>query len=96
MASNIKINLLRNKPKFTSNLGENNYRVYTPGEAITEQKDFMRLNLTFVYIEICLINFLQRTRNICGRWRHQVIGRWCRETDQQTHLRDTDEEQIHG
>lgn len=43
MASNIKINLLRNKPKYTSNLGENNYRVYTPGEAITEQKDFMRL-----------------------------------------------------
>lgn len=50
MASNIKINLLRNKPKFTSNLGENNYRVYTPGEAITEQKDFMRLNLSFVYL----------------------------------------------
>lgn len=44
MESNIKINLLRDKPKYTSNLGENNYRVYTPGEAITEQKDFMRLN----------------------------------------------------
>ena len=43
MASNIKINLLKNKPKYTANLGENNYRVYTPGEPITEQKDFMRL-----------------------------------------------------
>lgn len=43
MASNIKINLLRNKPKYTANLEENNYRVYTPGESITEQKDFMRL-----------------------------------------------------
>jgi hypothetical protein len=42
MASNIKINLLRNKPKYTANLGENNYRVYTPGEVITGQADFMR------------------------------------------------------
>lgn len=47
MASNIRINLLRNKPKFTVNLGENNYRVYTPGEPITEQKDFMRLKSFF-------------------------------------------------
>lgn len=39
----IKINLLINKPTYTANLGENNFRVYTPGEAITEQKDFMRL-----------------------------------------------------
>lgn len=42
MASNIKIKLLRNKPKYTANLGENNYRVYTPGEVITGQADFMR------------------------------------------------------
>lgn len=50
MASNIKINLLRNKPKYTANLGENNYRVYTPGESITEQKDFMRLIICFDWI----------------------------------------------
>lgn len=42
MESNIKINLLINKPKYTANLSENNFRVYTTGEAITEQKDFMR------------------------------------------------------
>lgn len=50
MDSNIKINLLRNKSKFTSNLGENNYRVYTPGESITEQKDFMRLVKLWFYL----------------------------------------------
>lgn len=38
----INISLIKNKPKYTSNLGENDYRVYTPGETITEQKDFMR------------------------------------------------------
>jgi len=48
MASNIKINLLKDKPKYTANLGENNYRVYTPGEPITEQKDFMRGHGTYV------------------------------------------------
>lgn len=42
MESEIKINLLKNKAKYTANLGENDYRVYTPGETITEQKDFMR------------------------------------------------------
>ena len=42
MDSNIKINLLINKPKYTANLSENNFRVYTTGEVITEQKDFMR------------------------------------------------------
>lgn len=40
--NNIKINLLRNKPKYTANLGDGNHRIYTPGEVITEQKDFMR------------------------------------------------------
>lgn len=48
MASNIKINLLRDKPKYSANLSDNNYRVYTPGESITEQKDFMRLVKLFL------------------------------------------------
>jgi hypothetical protein len=43
MSANIKVNLLREKPKYTSNLGDNGIRIYTPGEVITEQKDFMRL-----------------------------------------------------
>lgn len=43
MTSNIRINLLREKPKYSSNIGENEFRIYTPGEVITEQKDFMRL-----------------------------------------------------
>lgn len=38
----IKINLLINKAKYTANLGDNNCRIYTTGEIITEQKDFMR------------------------------------------------------
>ncbi|KAG5680110.1 hypothetical protein PVAND_009636 [Polypedilum vanderplanki] len=46
--ANIKINLLMNKAKYTSDLGENNCRIYTTGEVITEQKDFMRGHGTYV------------------------------------------------
>jgi hypothetical protein len=40
--ANIKINLLMNKGKYTSDLGDRNCRIFTTGEVITEQKDFMR------------------------------------------------------
>lgn len=42
MESEMKINLLKNQPKYTANLGENDFKIYTPGGSITEQKDFMR------------------------------------------------------
>lgn len=57
--SSIKINLLINKPKYTSNLGDNNFRVYTPGESITEQKDFMRsVNLQTFYFSSFNLNVI--------------------------------------
>lgn len=42
METNVKINLSRNKPKYSSNIGESSQKIYTPGEIITEQSNFMR------------------------------------------------------
>jgi hypothetical protein len=40
--ANVKINLLVNKANYSSDLGERRNRIFTTGEVITDQKDFMR------------------------------------------------------
>lgn len=57
MSSNIRINLLREKPKYSSNIGENDFRIYTPGETITEQKDFMRLTKFDLFLRFLIYKF---------------------------------------
>lgn len=51
METNVKINLARNKPKYSSNIGENSQKIYTPGEIITEQSNFMRYFLLHFVLE---------------------------------------------
>ncbi|CAG9804798.1 unnamed protein product [Chironomus riparius] len=46
--ANVKINLLINKPKYSAHIEESNSRIFTTGEVITEQKDFMRGHGTYL------------------------------------------------
>lgn len=55
MATNVKINLTRNKPEYNFNLGENSSRIYTPGEKITDISNFMRFDPVLLFSSLSFL-----------------------------------------